>query len=253
MGKAELLFAVFLLFTTLTALAVGPTIGGEPDTWLYHYQTLFAGLLALVSAIGAAVLLYQQTRQTAAIEWERKQGQREAARSWLSLHLSAIVGYAKGTGQGIWYLMGQCHNGILPGGAQMPDLPPLPMEAALAVKEFAEFATREEAQYLALMFATMQVLESRVSSVATSRGMHYANLEDYLEDAAELYARAEVLLHYARHTTQTFPPGVTWDRYCAALLFITDYNGATERIARHIDEGAQGNMQSLLPNRFQRE
>lgn len=242
-----------LLFAGIAALAASHT-NGPPDSWLYHYQSLVSGLLALGSAIVAAILLHRQTQQAAAQERERKDGQREAARTLLSLHLSVIIRYAKGTGEGIWALMEQCRDNILPAGVQMPTLPHNPIAAAQAVKEFAEFATKEEAKYLALMFSTMQVLESRVSTIAASpTGTQYAALKDYLEDAAELYARAEALLNYARHATSTFPAGVTWDRYSAALLFMTEWHGATERISRHIAEGGRGDLHSLLPNRFERK
>lgn len=136
----------------------------------------------------------------------------------------------------------------------MPPLPKLPMEAAVAIKEFAQYCTEDEAKFLALMFSTMQVMESRVADLATRpAGRHYAELESYLEDAAELYARAEGLLGYARHTTQAFPAGVTWARFSAALFFITHFHDPTPGISRRIKQGMNGGPESFMPNRFDRD
>lgn len=253
MGKAEGVLGAVLLSTVIAAL-VGSHTSGEPDNLLYHYQTFIIGLLTLGSAIFAAFLLHRQTRQTATLERERKAGQREAARAWLSLHLSAIIRYAKGTGESVWNLMQQCQNDIVPNDAQMPPLPSLPMEAAVAVKDFAQFCTNEEAKFLALMFSTMQVMESRVAGLeAKPTGRHHGELENYLEDAAELYARAEGLLSYARHTSQVFPAGVTWARFSAALFFITHFHEPTNDIARRIKDGMNRDPQSFMPNRFEQE
>ena len=85
----------------MVAALVASHISGEPDNLIYHYQALIAGLPALASALWAGRLLRQQidtarelNQLTKAIEDDRKQGQREAARTWLSLHLSAILNYA---------------------------------------------------------------------------------------------------------------------------------------------------------------
>src|SRR5690606_11570589 len=131
-------------------------------------------------------LLFRQTQLARELENERRRGGREAARSWLSLHLSTIIRYARSTGEGVWELIQQCDDNILPGSAKLPDFPALPMEAAVAVKEFAGFADEQEAKFVALLFATMQVLNARIEGfVAKPGGAHVTNLEDYLEDAAE--------------------------------------------------------------------
>src|SRR5690606_21695313 len=156
----------------------------------------------LGSAIWAGGLLLRHIAQDRALEDERKSGQREAARSWLSLHLSIILGHAEATGKDVWTLIGTCKGGKLPHGTQIPDFKPIPMESAQAVKEFAEFASKDEARYIALLFASMQVLDANVRSLKSSTASHYLdNLESYLIYAGEVYARAEALLDYARLIT----------------------------------------------------
>jgi hypothetical protein len=121
MGKAEWALGAVLLSTVMVAL-VTSTTDGPPDNWLYHYQTVFIGLLTVISAGIAASLLYRQTRQEAEIAADIKAGQRQAARSWLSLHLSVIIRYSRDTGKGIWSLIRACdENGRLPENVPIPD------------------------------------------------------------------------------------------------------------------------------------
>jgi len=230
-----------------TALVLGPI----PNI-IYEYQTLVAGILALASAIVAAILLHQQTRQARHIELDRKEGQREAARTWLSLHLSIILRYAETTGQDLWTLIGASKSGKIPSGTTIPDFLPIPMDSARAVREFAQFATKDEARYIALLFASIQVLDANVRSLKTSTASHYLdNLESHLIYAGEVYARAEALLDYARITTDEFPEGATWGRLRGAMLFMTLTHEPTEGIAAYIKERSGGDLNSYLPNRFE--
>lgn len=255
MRVAEWMFCVLILGATIASLVASHT-NGAPDNVLYHYQTLIIGILTLASALFAAYLLHRQTAQAAEAARDLKAGQRQAARSWLSLHLSSIIEYAEANGKGVWHLARACDNrGQLPEQISIPKFPELPMDATLALKEFAAYARPDEAKFIALMLSTMQVLHSRLRGLKSSRrsGAHILNLEAYLKDSAELYARSEALLNYARHKTEIFPKGVTWGRYEAAFFSISKTHEPSERIARHIREGSGGDPDSLLPNRFERD
>jgi hypothetical protein len=252
MGKAEIALLAVLVSATIAALCSTSTLG-TPDNWLYYYQTIIAGLLALISAIWAGNLLRRQINQGREIEDERKNGRREAARSWLSLHLSIILRHAEATGKELWELMGKCKGGKLPSNAELPEFPPIPMASAEAVKQFTEFATKDEARYIALLFASMQVLDTNVRSLKASTAAHYLeNLEDYLMYAGEVYARAEALLGYARLSTEDFPKGATWERFASAMFFMTLTHEPTDRIADYIKTKSGGDLNSYLPNKFEK-
>lgn len=250
MGRAELALVIIMLAGLLAALISGHT-DGPPDNWLYHYQTLLVGLLALGSAGIAAFLLHRQTQTQERIERERRTGQREAARSWLALHLSAIISYAQTTGKGIWKIMEECEGHQLPPEISFPSRPPLPLEAAAALKDFVKYANLEEARYVSEMLSIMQVLDSRTSSLLSSPETNtHSNLESYLMDAAALYSHAESLLEYARHETQEFPKGVTWKRFSAAFFFITHRHEPTPWITNYMKDRSNGDYDSFMPNRF---
>lgn len=252
MGKADWALGAVLLSATIAALAASHT-GGEPDNLLYHYQGLLTGILALGSALWAGRLLLRQITQDRALEEERKSGQREAARTWLSLHLSIILGHSEATGKHLWTLIGMCKGGKLPSNAKIPDFQPIPMDSAQAVKDFAQFASRDEARYIALLFASMQVLDTNVRALRSSTASHYLdNLETYLIYAGEVYARAEALLDYARIVTEKFPKGATWGRLLGAIFFMTLTHEPTERITTHIQKKSGGDLASYLPNRFEK-
>lgn len=155
-------------------------VAEQPNGLFYYYQTLVSGLLALFSAMIAALYLRNQTeiardhlRQTLRLETERREGQREAARTWLSLHLSKIIRYAETTGASVWTLMQQCEGEALRINRLPFEFPWMPMDAAVAVKEFAEFGDKDEAKFIALMLSIMQVLESRTDAMARSPGARY--------------------------------------------------------------------------------
>ena len=85
MGKAEWILAALLSSVILVAL-VSSYSSGQPDNWLYHYQTLVIGILTLGSAIAAAILLHRQTRQVSEIAKETKSDQGR----FLALRLAVI-------------------------------------------------------------------------------------------------------------------------------------------------------------------
>lgn len=250
MGKAEWALGVIVFGAVIAALAASRT-AGEPSSFLYYYQGLFASFLAFGSALIAAVLLHRQTSQQRALEEERKRGQREAARSWLSLHTSMILAYAEDTGVDLWALYEDSPKDKPISVASLPDFPKPPMDAAAAVKEFAQFASKDEARFVALIFASIQLLDTNVRSLKTSKISHYKpNLESHLIYAAELYARAEALLDYARHVTDDFPLGAEWRRFRGAMFFMTLSDSPTNLIADYISKGSGGDLDSYLPNRF---
>lgn len=266
MGRAEHALAWIIggAVTATIVTTVGPSIvasvAAPPNTILFHYQTLATGLLALASASVATFYLHRQidvarhqAQLTRQIEDERREGEREAARSWLSLHLSIILGHAEATGKDLWTLIRKCEGGKLPHDTQIPDFKPIPMESAQAVKEFAEFASKDEARYIALLFASMQVLDANVRSLKSSTASHYLdNLESYLIYAGETYARAEALLDYTRLITDRFPKGATWERFRSAMFFMTQTHEPTKRIAAYIQDKSDGDLSSFLPNKFEK-
>ncbi|GEM_PF-2536067 len=250
MGKAEGVLGAVLLCTLIAALVASHT-SGAPDNLLYHYQTFVIGVLTVSAATIAALLLYHQIKQQRDLEVQRKNDHREAARSWLSLQVSLILAYAEDTGSDLWELYSASPNDAPIDIASIPVFPKLPMSAATAMKEFAQFTKGDEAQFIALIFASMQLLDTNVRSLKTSKISHYkSNLESYLIYAAELYARAEALLDYARHVTDDFPKGVEWKRVRGAMFFMTLSDSPTDLISDYITKGSGGDLSSYLPNRF---
>ena len=252
MGKAEWALGAMLLSAVIAALVASHT-NGEPDNLLFHYQGLFAGLLALGSALLATFFLHRQIRQERDLENARKSGQREAARSWLSLQASTILAYAEATGEQLWRLYETNPEAEPLKPAAIPEFPTSPMSAAAAVKEFAQFASKDEARFIALIFASMQLLETNIRSLKSSKVSHYrSNLESYVIYAAELYARTEALLDYARHVTDVFPTDAEWKRFSGAVFFMTLSHEPTDLIKAYIAKGSGGNLASYLPNRFEK-
>lgn len=174
--------------------------------WFYDYQTLIAGLVALAGAWWGVRALNMQMRQAEITENQRLERRRTAARVTLSFALSAISEYAEVCVNQLEYLIGKCdEDGGLPAEVEVPSLPPVPIDALAALRDMTEAAHSDERSALAELLAKVQIQHSRIGSLIgdrrrTGRIVVERNLQDYLLDSAELYARASSLFGFARGT-----------------------------------------------------
>lgn len=181
---------------------------GPIDRW----QTLIAGIVAIGAALIGGAFVNAQIRLAKDQEDERRRRRQAATRATMPLTLSALMEYARGCGQALRRLYLAAH-GNAARAAQMGtfDLPPVPGEKIVALAEIIEAGDREVGKAIAALLRNLQVQDARLRSTkaeildpqSNTRSVSTLALDDYIIDAADLYARCEGMLGYAREKAET--------------------------------------------------
>jgi hypothetical protein len=225
--------------------------------WVYEYQTLLAGSLAFVGAGIGAWFLNRQIGQADRHERHRIERKREAARAMLPLALSSILQYATESADAAKTLLDQCEDQALQPNPNLkvPAMPRLPTEALGALKEMIEFSTANETAVIAKIATVIQYQFSRLSSVISDAGsspsgnIHIIlaiNLENYILDAAEIYARVELLFNFGRRRTDSIAGSVTWGQVRVAVSLMRFHEYKYPSIYETIDRRSGGASEAPL-------
>lgn len=175
--------------------------------WLFDYQSLVAALIALAGAWWGVSAIHRQIRQAEQTEQARLESKRAAARAVLPIALSATCDYAEDCVRMLQMLLEKCENQALHEGVHIDRLPNIPSDAFGTMKEMIEYARSHERDVLSALLETIQVQRSRISSVSNERRQAgqtvlAINLETFIVDAAEVYARASALFLFSRRLAE---------------------------------------------------
>lgn len=185
--------------------------------------TLMTGLAAVTAAALSIRAVREQIRasdaavqrqidHSAQVEKNRRDSKRAAARATLPIYLSIICDYAENNGRSLYGLVGQCTNMMLPKTVQLPEFREIPFEAVTAIRELVELSNDSERLFLASLLGEIQVQSSRLRGIATDRSsgvLMQHNLESYLADSVEIYARASELFDFGRDPNAKIPDGLS--------------------------------------------
>jgi hypothetical protein len=178
---------------------------------LEDWQDLVAGVLTLLAALWAGYLLHRQITQTDRIETARMRRRYLAARATLPLTLSALGDYARACVVPLNQLIDQLSGESLPRTATVPDMPRVPTTGVTELERMIEAAPNEDVAIpIADLLSKMQVLSSRISSIATDLAgdrmiITRLNIQTYVLDVAELDARIRSMFDYARRRSEVVP------------------------------------------------
>lgn len=218
------------------------------ENFLYDWQTLATGLIAIVAALIGGGFVYYQTRAAQLAERDRLRRRHAAARSTLPLVLSGMMGYARRVAIGLrrMHLAGTVdyviHETIV-----TFDVPSLPTDATRALSEVIEAASNEMAEVISDLLGELQVQNGRLQSLRDGaeaggvgrRNLPKAELEEYICDVAEIYARCELLLSYARRETETASGTPSGDDLLRALRLMGFHESAFDRVKETVRRRAQ--------------
>lgn len=187
-------------------------IGPDFVAFFEKWQTLAAGFLAILAAVVGGYFVMRQVWQADAHEGDRRQRRRTALRAVMPLSLSALIEYARSSGDALREYHRLCTGGALPIPVAAPGRPELPVEAISTVRDFAEHASEAEAKFLAGLLSEIQVQSSRLRDLENTSARRDAeevvltiNIEEYIIDSASIYAMASAMFDYARFRTEVFP------------------------------------------------
>jgi hypothetical protein len=194
-----LLFAINLLIFVPWFTAFVATV--DFKVW----QTLVAGILALVGAIATVLIINAQIKQAESLEEGRRAREELAARAVLPFALSELSEYAseciklistyvpQGSGFG--------NPLAVPADLSLPSFSP---EVIGALRDCVRFGDNQVVRQIATVLAGLQVQRARLRGLFLRSASHMNGRMSRLEgieamiDAAELYAKTSALFEYGR-------------------------------------------------------
>lgn len=201
------------------------------------WQTLISGLLAIVAALIGTGFVYHQTRQTRIFERDRLHRRHAAARSTLPLVLSSIMEYARAVGRDLRNLYLASPGDHVQRDALIAwQVPAIPQDETVALAVVIEAASNDVADVIADLLGHLQVQAGRlrglhadvVAGAAGRRNILKSEIEEYIQDIADVHARCELLLDYARRETEAVQPAPTAKDKLRALFLMGFHEGAFE-------------------------
>lgn len=182
----------------------------------YDWQSILAGLAAIVAALVGGYFIQGQVRLAEEQERERIRRKHAAARAMLPLALASLSEYADACARLLRNIHIQCSGSAVPPAAlQNLRLPDLPASTTADLRLMVESSGFVEGEAIAEILRNIQVLASRLRSLQGPHALGHVemldNIEAYMINAAEIKAQADELFDYARGRTNDVrlgPPSV---------------------------------------------
>lgn len=178
------------------------------SSWLHEYQSLVGSLIATVAALTAALLGWTAIERQVTAEQRRTDADRNrrliAARAALPHTLSTLSDYARRSARGLMdarlLATGLSYPGPIPVASIPNQLPPGLVEQLTHVVELTD---NEPRAALITLLKSLQVQHARMVDARNDLqefepSTSAENVDQYIVDAAEVYARASSLFPYAR-------------------------------------------------------
>ena len=193
--------------------------------WLHEWQTLVAGLIAIIAAVIGWKAINGQVQQTERHEQERIARRFDAARATLPLTLGHIVRYTKACESYVQAILLADGRKIVKHKPQSspPELPSEGISELRALIESSLLAVRArvselladlQIQHARLEGVFISLTESGQSTIVTRRDIAALMIE-----AAIVGAQAGNLYQYARRQTENVPDPIDWDKVSNELSF----------------------------------
>lgn len=221
-----------------------------------QWQTLISGGLAILAALIGAGFVYHQTRQARLFELDRLGRRHAAARSTLPLVLSSIMEYARAIGRDLRRLyLAAPGNHIQREALIAWEIPPVPQGETAALAEVIEAASNDVADVIADLLGRLQVQAGRlrglhadvVAGTAGRRNILKSEIDEYIQDIADIHARCELLLDYARRESDTAQPMPLAADKLRALFLMGFHEGAFDTVKATITRRGPSGLPSVVP------
>lgn len=189
--------------------------------WLYDWQTIVSGLLALGAAIWAGVLLNKQIKISEALPELERARKFVAARCLLPIHLTAILDYCDSVAQALVQFTevdtSDDHEAL-----DLRAALPFPHETIVALTKVIELSNDVcLIGMLAEIISEIQVLTSRISAVEYSDrrclGTSPSPAQIYIIQAAKIQSMASSLYQFARQEVDSISHTLNWDGVVTTL------------------------------------
>lgn len=179
---------------------ITPSVG----QWLFDWQTLLAGALALAGALLTVHYLHKQIIVTENMEIERRRREENALKAILPMALSEIVRYSVECIKLLNTFVTR-QSPLMPGGMHvgpLGELPRVQSNAVETIRDCTRYADPETAGRLATLLNTLQVQQARLRRVLDPASKYRAVVKfeafEVMIGSAELCAKASALFEYGR-------------------------------------------------------
>ncbi len=192
--------------------------------WLYDWQTLISGFLALIAAVVAVIYLKKQISLSEKQETDRLQRQHNAARATLPLTLSGLC-------QVIEKMLRELHK-----AKSDPNTFQLPAPPTNAITELQQIILSTDNSSVTTpvskIIREIQTLWARVEALSNRGNPPHNHIlliptfDEWIIQAAKIYALIESLFDYSRFEKQDGPKEVAWERVESILvrMYVHDQN-----------------------------
>ena len=189
--------------------------------WLYEWQTLVAGVLALLAAAVSVYFLRQQIDQSDRHERERLERQHRAVRATLPLTLAGLIEPLSAMITALHLAAIEvANNGI----AKSFSPPPAPGEYVEQLQQV--LATTDEStvtEPIAEIIREIQTLWSRVRTLQTEQAQRRAadltaQIYSWIIQTSQIFVLVESLFEYARGRTQSGPKDASWAQVGTVIM-----------------------------------
>lgn len=221
-----------------------------------QWQTLISGGLAILAALIGAGFVYHQTHQARLFELDRLGRRHAAARSTLPLVQSSIMEYARTIGRDLRRLyLAAPGNHIQREALIAWEILPVPQGETAALAEVIEAASNDVAEMIADLLGRLQVQAGRlrglhadvVAGTAGRRNILKSEIEEHIQDIADIHARCELLLDYARRESETAQPAPLAADKLRALFQMRFHEGAFDNLKATITRRGPSELPLVIP------
>jgi uncharacterized protein YneF (UPF0154 family) len=183
--------------------------------WLRYWkdwQTLIAGLVAIVAAFIGGFYINKQIQHAANLEQDRIAREFEAVRAMMPIYLDKLVDHLIACSKALKsvYLMNMV--GASPTQTEAPQFPPLPMDIAAFLQSIVLRAPKDVRPPFIALLSELQVFHARLSHLGSrvvrpsdALKIGASEFDEQVIQAIELHARSLALLPYARNQSEDLP------------------------------------------------
>jgi len=199
-------------------------------SWLSNWQTLVAGLLALLAGVGSIIMINRQIRLQKEIHDAARISRHMVAKAKIPLAAAEAADHAetylKKVEELAERIIDRDHQPFGYIGPKFPE------EAAAILDCLVENAIEPiAAELVSALYAEQQVMSSRMSNVADPSS-HSLCVEDYLLQPVMIDAIAIKFLAYARDGAELTP--LTWEEIETGVRRLIKNRALNERIMKYI-------------------
>jgi hypothetical protein len=200
--------------------------------------------------VGAGLGVYAQIAHAEKAERRKNESKRRALRSILPFTLSSLSDYALTSAKELRQLIDSCVGNVLPPNSPVPKFGTVPPVVIETIRDLIEVSHDDERVFLSLLPPVVQIQQARLDALCRDHGRtgHITlqlNLDRYIVDAAEVYALASALFHYARSPNACMPVGITRGQVADAIRQMGIYDDVYDRLVSKYD--LQGTQQWTPP------